>query len=80
MRIHDPVIRLALTISEASRAIGCTDGQVIRDAILNGDLVARTVGGKHRRMILIGGAGGLQHWLERQPIAPSRKTKRSPNV
>lgn len=73
-----PVVRLCLNISEASRAISVPDA-FIRDLILRGEIVARTVGGAHRKMILVGGPGGLQEYLERQPVSKPR-TKRSPNV
>ena len=67
-----PTVRLCLCISEASRAIGVRDS-FIRSLILQGELVARTIGGRHRKMILVGGPGGLQEWLERQPIAPVKR-------
>ena len=71
-----PVVRLCLCISEAARSIGVRDSR-IRDLILQGEIIARTVGGANRKMILIGGPGGLQDYLERQPVAPaSQKRKR----
>ena len=66
-----PTIMLALNISQAARSISGLRTEHIRQAILEGKLIARQFG--NRRLIAIGGEGGLQNWLESFPKA---KTKR----
>jgi hypothetical protein len=71
-----PVVKLCLNISEASRAIGVRDAR-IRDLILRGELIARTIGGANRKMILVDGPGALQQYLQRQPVAPVKRKRLS---
>lgn len=61
-----PTVVLVLNISQAARAL-CLRTEHIRQFILEGRLICRQFG--NRRMIAIGGEGGLQNLIESFPLA-----------
>ena len=66
-------IKLALSPRQASLALGIRVER-INEAVREGKLIVRVIGIKH--LIAIGGKGGLQEFLESQPIYEPKKRKR----
>ena len=68
-RSNTPTVKLCLTTSQAALSLNLRP-EHIRQATLEGKIIARQFGA--RRLIAIGGEGGLQQWLESWPIAVTK--------
>jgi hypothetical protein len=71
-RVEPAFIKLALSPRQASLALNL-GVERINQAVREGNLLMRVIGQKH--LIPIGGRGGLQEWLESQPIYEPKKPR-----